>query len=209
MIGLGVGTHDAADTRRDKRRRAILDAAQTLFLEKGYGATTLGDIVALSGGSLATLYELFGSKPGLLVAIVTERCSIVSPLIECVTHAGVEPREGLHFIACRLIEQLSDDASIALLRIVAAETPRLPEIGQLFYDAGPRTAQRTMARYLAGHAAQGTLSIDDPEEAAAMFFSMLVGDRHLRLLCGLPAGEDGARHVDRTVNTFLRLYAPA
>lgn len=48
--------------RLEERRSALLTAAQNLFLEQGYERTTLGDVVARAGGSLATLYKLFGDK---------------------------------------------------------------------------------------------------------------------------------------------------
>ena len=51
--------------RGASRRRAILDAAAALFLERGFADTSVGDVVKRSGGSLATLYSLFGSKEGL------------------------------------------------------------------------------------------------------------------------------------------------
>ena len=61
--------------RGDARRRAILDAAWTLFLEKGFERTTLGDIIALSGGSRSTLYEQFGDKDGLFETAIMLKCS--------------------------------------------------------------------------------------------------------------------------------------
>src|SRR3546814_5445337 len=54
---------------RERRHEAILDAAEALFIEQGYDRTSLAEIVRRSGGSLATLYELFGNKQGLLHAI--------------------------------------------------------------------------------------------------------------------------------------------
>src|SRR5688500_10647932 len=59
---------------RERRQSAILDAAESLFLEQGYERTSLAEIVKRSGGSLATLYELFGNKQGLLHAIATRWC---------------------------------------------------------------------------------------------------------------------------------------
>lgn len=36
-------------------------------MEQGYDGTSLAEIVRRSGGSLATLYDLFGNKQGLLM----------------------------------------------------------------------------------------------------------------------------------------------
>ena len=61
--------------RRERRRQAIIDAARDLFVERGYDAVSLSEIVKRSGGSLATLYALFDGKAGLLGAIVANKRS--------------------------------------------------------------------------------------------------------------------------------------
>lgn len=60
-----------AECRLDRRRIALVAAAKALFIEKGYEGTTLGDIVERAGGSLSTLYKLFGNKDGLLEAVIS------------------------------------------------------------------------------------------------------------------------------------------
>ena len=51
-------------------RAAVVDAARTLFLERGYGATTIEAISALSDVPPATVYRLFSSKRGILKALL-------------------------------------------------------------------------------------------------------------------------------------------
>jgi AcrR family transcriptional regulator len=51
-------------------RAAVVDAARTLFLERGYGATTIDAISALSDVPPATVYRLFSSKRGILKALL-------------------------------------------------------------------------------------------------------------------------------------------
>jgi len=48
----------------------VVDAARTLFLERGYGATTIEAVSAASGVPPATVYRLFSSKRGILKAIL-------------------------------------------------------------------------------------------------------------------------------------------
>ena len=50
-------------------RAAVLDTARTLFLERGYASTTVGEIAAAVGVSIETVYKAFGNKAGLLKAI--------------------------------------------------------------------------------------------------------------------------------------------
>src|SRR5258708_28499552 len=47
------------------RRQAILEAAREVFLERGYGDSTVDAVVERAGGSKATVYALFGNKEGL------------------------------------------------------------------------------------------------------------------------------------------------
>jgi AcrR family transcriptional regulator len=51
-------------------RAAVIDAARTLFLERGYGTTTIEAISDLSDVPPATVYRLFSSKRGILKAIL-------------------------------------------------------------------------------------------------------------------------------------------
>ena len=49
-----------------RSREAVLDAAQRLFLDQGYAATTIAEIARTAGVSVETIYKGFGSKKGLL-----------------------------------------------------------------------------------------------------------------------------------------------
>ena len=51
-------------------RAAVVQAARTLFLERGYGATTIEAISALADVPAATVYRLFASKRGILKALL-------------------------------------------------------------------------------------------------------------------------------------------
>jgi AcrR family transcriptional regulator len=52
-----------------QRQQAVLDAAESLFFELGYTATTITRIAAAAGVSPETVYKSFGGKPGLVKAL--------------------------------------------------------------------------------------------------------------------------------------------
>ncbi|MEF3696096.1 TetR/AcrR family transcriptional regulator [Desulfolutivibrio sp.] len=54
---------------KDKRRATLLDTAQTVFLEKGYEATTVNDILDAAGLSKGGFYHHFKSKDDVLDAL--------------------------------------------------------------------------------------------------------------------------------------------
>lgn len=53
-----------------RTRRAIVDAAQELFTERGYGGTSLADVAAAAGVARPTVTAAFGSKPALLQEVL-------------------------------------------------------------------------------------------------------------------------------------------
>lgn len=60
----------APQARTRLARRAVLDAARTLFLERGYGTTTIEAISDASEVPQATVYRLFASKRGILTSLI-------------------------------------------------------------------------------------------------------------------------------------------
>jgi AcrR family transcriptional regulator len=69
VAGRSLGTNrDQARTRL--ARAAVVEAARTLFLERGYGATTVEAISELADVPPATVYRLFSSKHGILKSLL-------------------------------------------------------------------------------------------------------------------------------------------
>ena len=62
----------AISEKGKKRYELIVKTALELFLKNGYDKTSLSDIVAISGGSLASIYTYFESKEGLFRAIIEQ-----------------------------------------------------------------------------------------------------------------------------------------
>jgi len=59
--------------RRSEARRAILDAAGALLVERGLRGFSMRRLAARCGYTLPTIYHHFGDKPGLLDALLEER----------------------------------------------------------------------------------------------------------------------------------------
>jgi len=60
----------ASQARTRLARAAVVEAARALFLERGYGATTIEAISDLADVPAATVYRLFSSKRGILKALL-------------------------------------------------------------------------------------------------------------------------------------------
>jgi AcrR family transcriptional regulator len=60
----------ARQARTRRTRAVVIDAARALFVELGYAATTIGAIGQYSDTPQPTIYRLFGSKLGILKAVI-------------------------------------------------------------------------------------------------------------------------------------------
>lgn len=58
------------EQRRAETRALLLDAASDLFAHKGFHATTAEAVAAAAGRTTGALYDHFGGKEGLLVALL-------------------------------------------------------------------------------------------------------------------------------------------
>ena len=76
----------------DESRTRILDAAETLFLEKGYERTTLVDVGKLAGISYGSIPWHFQNKQGLLFAVAERAWESINshePLTPGITNSTV------------------------------------------------------------------------------------------------------------------------
>ncbi|WP_232524598.1 TetR/AcrR family transcriptional regulator [Campylobacter concisus] len=63
----------AISEKGKKRYELIVKTALKLFLKNGYEKTSLSDIVAISGGSLSSIYTFLKTKRGFLRQSLSKR----------------------------------------------------------------------------------------------------------------------------------------
>lgn len=200
-------TAEPTGNRRERRHRAILAAARQLFLSQGYGRTTIGDILAVSGGSRSTLMELFGGKEGLFVAVLLEGSREVEATFEALDTSAAPPDVTLRDFARRFAEAVLQPDTMAMLAMLAAEGGRFPDIAAAFFRIGPDAALATLTGYLRRSIAAGHLRPFDPAAMSEAFLGMVLGGTEIRAVVGAPIEAQRARalaRIDATVDIFLR-----
>ena len=90
-----------------ERRSAILRAARVCFLDRGFLRTSISEIIAISGGSRATIYHEFGSKEGLFAALIS---SVLTDM-RLPEIADGPPEKVLREFGVNYLEQLLDPES--------------------------------------------------------------------------------------------------
>ena len=200
-------------TQTARKRRAILDAATTLFLREGYLATSMDQIAAAASVSKQTVYKQFADKQSLFREIVTSTVAEISdPVAEQVASLrdSTDLAADLRGLARALLAQVLQPRMMQLRRLVIGEAGRFPELGRLFYDSGPGRTIDALAAVVESLAARGTLRLQDPRLAAEQFNWLVMSAPLNRvMLCGdaeLPAQADLDRYADAGTRTFLAAY---
>ena len=183
------------------RRAAILKAARICFLDRGFIRTSISDVIALSGGSRATVYDEFGSKEGLFAALIG---SILAQM-RLPEIADGPPEEVLREVGLSYMAQLMDPEALALYRGVLGESSHIRQLGQTIFAAGPEAAAAALAARLSVWNRAGLLAVDDPERAASLFLAMVEGDLHRAavLWSRAPDAAQIERNVAGAVEIFL------
>lgn len=63
--------------RSSLKRDSILDAAQRLIFERGYGDMTVADIARAAGVTKQNVYQMFANKAAILAALIERRAEII------------------------------------------------------------------------------------------------------------------------------------
>jgi TetR/AcrR family transcriptional repressor of mexJK operon len=173
--------------RSGEKRRLVLRAARQIFLRAGFAEASMDAISALSGVSKMTIYRHFNSKEDLFAGVISELCDKIIRL-EPPLVTDDAPRKALSKYAERVIDTLFEPETLELHRVVIAECRRFPELGQLFFQRGPRGAIDALTLYLRKHGKSPAMRAGlDPERAAIEFLDLLRGYAHMKALLRIEA----------------------
>lgn len=196
----------APKARRGGSRDAIVEAAERLFLERGFGSVSMDELAAAAGVARRTLYNQFSSKE----EIFREMLLRVSRQFEDAFPPGVETQGGVEevllLIARRILELHKRPEYLGFLRMAAADSRQFPWIADEFAAVMDPQAER-LARYLAHLTALGVLDCRNPLLAAHQFMGMLNEFCLWPWMIGrksLPIAADEV--VEETIKMFLRHY---
>ena len=73
----------------DSTKDRLVHAAMIMFAEKGYGSTSVADILKAAGANAGSLYHVFPTKQDLLVAVLEAYRSGMAPMLLEPAWAGV------------------------------------------------------------------------------------------------------------------------
>jgi len=127
--------HAPRQRRKETRPQELLDAALTLFVEKGFAATRSEEVAHAAGVSKGTLYLYYPSKEELFKAVVRQN---LSNLIA----EGIELAESYQGSTSDLLVELmniwwqrfGNTPAAGIHKVVLSEVRNFPELAQFYTD---------------------------------------------------------------------------
>ena len=194
--------------KTEARRRAILEAAKHVFLERGFSGASMAEVAARTGGSKQTIYSYFPSKEELFVAMMLEKGAVmIEPIFEQFENCADRAR-ALRDFAAQLIRFLTDPEVLAFRRIIYAEGAR-SNLGKLYFENGPKPGWMRIAEDVRRAMDAGQMRRGDPWMAVQHFSALCEAGPVQGLLEGSVeevTDEELVRATEAAVDVFLRAY---
>ncbi|MGP3533657.1 TetR/AcrR family transcriptional regulator [Microbacterium sp. RD1] len=188
-----------------RKTAAILEAAEGLFLRRGYAATSMVDVAEEAGVSKQTLYSNFAGKRELFAAVIGRRSAVEFEVPDEVFSSG-DLRGILVELGVVFLRHIYSPGQIELFQTVVAESRQFPELGSLMLSGPFVETPHVLIDVLRERAEAGELHFAEPALAPALFTSLLKADVHSRLLFSQPADTSPARLralAESAVDIFL------
>jgi TetR/AcrR family transcriptional regulator, fatty acid metabolism regulator protein len=154
------------------KRRAILDAAITVFARQGFHSARVSDVAAEAGVAYGLVYHYFDSKEQMLNELFSERWRLLLEASQEMQRSDASPRDKLRGVASFIIESYRHEPE--LMKVIIVEVTRaansfgrthLPEI---------RAAYDVVAGIVSDAQETGEFRDDvDPDFAAMLFYGAI------------------------------------
>ena len=197
-----------------RKRAAILEAAEQVFLRDGFVGANMDELTGLSGVSKQTVYAHFGSKEALFVELVTSMTRGAGDAVHTDDlpdpASRAELQEALVDYAVRQLSAVLSPRILRLRRLVIGEEARFPELARVLWQNGPERAVGALAGHIARLGGGGWLTVADPRVAATFLNWLVMGEPVNRaMLLGderLPDPAAIHAHCTEAVRIFLAAY---
>lgn len=193
-------------SRGEQKHFVILEAASGVFLEVGYDVASMDKIASVAGVSKRTIYSHFGSKKELFISVMFDMCTAKSDILGMVLDTQQPVKKVLTGLGRAFLRMVFDPEGMTLLRNLVSQAVKFPELGQAFFDGGPKLLIGKVTEYFEEQEKQGRLNVGDCEQAAGSFLASLFGVHQMRCLAtgATPPGEQQIdAMVDGAVQRFL------
>lgn len=189
-----------------RKAAEVLEAAERLFLSRGFAGTSMTDVAHAARVSKQTVYSNFENKQALFAAVIGRRSSVVLDVPGAAELAAADLRTALVELGAAFLRHIYSPGQIELFQTVVAESRQFPELGELMLSGPFVETPDVIAEVLRDRVGRGELEFARAEEAPAIFTSLLKADLHSRLLFSQSTDTSRERLrgiAERGVDIFL------
>jgi AcrR family transcriptional regulator len=172
------------EERKADTRTRLLEAAAALFAERGIDAVSVDAVAEAAGRTSGAVYAHFGSKQGLLLALLDEWAHSLVTVIAAEFELADSLDDRLRAVATNVITNPTEQTRRLLLleRELGLRAARDPEVAAAL-QARSREAQDWLTRGFAAWIADGLLPGSvAPPVLAITFRALVVGIESLRAI---------------------------
>jgi AcrR family transcriptional regulator len=182
------------------KRAAILEGARAVFMREGFAQGSMDAVAAEAGVGKQTIYRHFRSKEALVEALVEAMCA---PEVVRPPTRSLPAGQWLRNLLLTFVTGVASPDSVRLYRAIVAEAERMPGLGRLFWETGPRPVRVASAQLWAEEHAAGTAPV-----VAEQLVQLALGDAYQELVLGTgsPRPEVFERQIDAAL-TLLQVTA--
>ncbi|ERK16221.1 regulatory protein, TetR [Pantoea sp. AS-PWVM4] len=195
----------------EQKRKEILDAASSVFLEQGYERASMDGVAKTAGCSKATLYNYFNSKESLFEAVVrtfsTNYLTRAADELYSADNQSLSLADKLQQFGERMLGVMTSDwKAMQLYRMVVGEAGH-SDIGELFYESGVRESMNALTQVMEKYMESGELSRSNPGLRAKQFSALVKAEADelfLRRQMPVYTDKEVATMVENAVQVFLQ-----
>ena len=181
----------------------ILDAAQRVFLKRGYQSASLDEIAATAPASKPTIYAHFPGKEALFEAVVARVIEGLTDF-EAFAPKGRSVHDKLASLGIEVVERFIDE-TIGITRATIAEADRVPALSRQVHEHGRDRAAAAVSHVLndATHTlsrgAKGPFGPKRSVSTAQIFMDLILLPMIMRALMG-----EGEKKLRGELPAFVR-----
>ena len=201
------------ERRPDERPREIVDAALTVFAERGYRNTRLEDIGDAAGVTKGAIYHYFANKEDLLLRAIEQRSEQAFGKIEEIVRDKTAPvSTRLRLVVRRWFGSISKERLAVVTLLLQGIAHEAPDAFRRWLAGGPTASSRLIASLVREGQSRGEFRPDaDADVAARMLVSGLlqqtVWQQYAESVPDLRVAQE--RLVDSALELFLHSLRPS
>lgn len=195
--------------RKAERPQELLEAALTLFVEKGFAATRTEEVARLAGVSKGTLYLYYPSKEELFKAVVrTHLSEVIAEGAGIVDHFEGPTSELLQVLAHTWWSRVGASKASGIMLLIVNEANNFPDLIQFYMDEVVAPAHTMLSKAVQRGMDRGEFRVMDVSAVVHALISpmhFLVMYQHCSAACTVnPVPLDPPQFIATQIELLLR-----